>query len=286
MGIFRDTNLRENAHFEIEVFPNVFWVPANALGKSRLNDADIARLVSLSPEEKRDGVRSLYEAIQLFQASKFTGVIDNVRVLDEDNIVLWVFNKPGYYAVRTNTGCCAADSNWLCYLLRGKYSEVCCLGYLCADGNGHIINSIEHNDSFYFVDMMMQRVDSLPYGGAESGEISDYRSGDASGFVHRAKTMQDYSLYLQETLKSSASGAPFLFYRTIGEAYAIGARNEWRQIGKKWGLVEIENENPALFFKGKVEILRADGDAAYEIVDKIALEPNWSLAPSFDFGQV
>ena len=115
---------------------------------------------------------SSYEAIQLYQTSKFRGVFDNQKITIDN--LCWNYHKPGFHAVRTNEGCCAADSNWLSYLLKDKYEQTGFIHYSQRDGNGHIMNYIYHNGWYYFIDMMMYRIDSLEFAGKETGTINGY----------------------------------------------------------------------------------------------------------------
>jgi hypothetical protein len=64
----KDTiNLRDEADFEIEVFSNVYWIPANTLGHTQYTEEDIKSMLLLNPNEKNN---NLYEALQLYQISK------------------------------------------------------------------------------------------------------------------------------------------------------------------------------------------------------------------------
>ena len=74
------------------------------------------QITFIRPEQKQEEISTLYEAIQLFKISGFTYTEDNVNILEND--IYWEHHKPGRDAVRTNTGCCAADTNWLNYILR------------------------------------------------------------------------------------------------------------------------------------------------------------------------
>jgi hypothetical protein len=189
----KDTiNLRDSANFEIEVYPNVFWIPANALGYTRYTNDEVKKNLSLAPNEKRQKINNLYEAIQLFQMSKFKGIIDNVRVLEEDTTILWVFHKKGFDAVRTNEGCCAANSNWLSYMLHDRYDEIGCFGICEADGNGHIINYIKNGDWYFFIDMMMQRFDSVKDTAVENGNSDDYKNNIMPAYIYKTKSFDDF----------------------------------------------------------------------------------------------
>ena len=110
--------LRYDADYEAEVYPGVCWVPARALGDSRYSIAQIAQIVQNSLENKQTAVSTLYEALQLYQAGGFISADDNIRM--EENSINWEHHKPGYYAVLSNCGCCATDSNRLHYILDGR----------------------------------------------------------------------------------------------------------------------------------------------------------------------
>ncbi|MDR0948290.1 MAG: hypothetical protein LBM69_02075, partial [Lachnospiraceae bacterium] len=122
-----DVNLNHHISYEIEVSDGVFWVPVNSLGKPNISDTRLEELV-LTKDAVWDEIVNLADAIRFFRASYFSGVIDNVRIVDENTSVIWTYHKPGIHAYRTNEGCCAADSNWLCYVLGKSYEEVGCFG--------------------------------------------------------------------------------------------------------------------------------------------------------------
>jgi hypothetical protein len=277
----KDTiNLRNAAEFEIEVFPDVFWIPANMLGHTRYTEEDIKSILLLSPSEKQSKINNLYEAIQLYQASKFKGMIDNVRVLEEDTVILWVFHKTGFDSVRTNEGCCAADSNWLSYILDDNYDEIGCFCFCQSDGNGHITNYIKHNGWYYFLDMMMQRYDSVQDTVSENGDIDDYNKNYMSAYIHKAKNFDAYIKYCLE----KHDNPPILFYKTKkSECVSIGNEYMWEenQAIKGWNLVQKSNK--FLFYADSIEILYSENDSVYELKDSKAVEPNWSSIKSFDF---
>lgn len=117
--------LRHDAQYDIEVFDGVFWVPAVSLGESRYTNAEIAAMLDDSPEEKQAKIKTLYEALQLYQIGDFRSADNNVRI--SENGIDWEYHTPGRSAVINNCGCCATDSAWLRYLLDGDYDEV---GYI------------------------------------------------------------------------------------------------------------------------------------------------------------
>ena len=200
-AVYDTPNLRFNADFNIEVADDVFWVPVNSLGKTKYSNEQIAAMVNLSPEQKQASIRTLFEAVQLYQISKFKGIYDNIKISEEG--IEWEHHKPGFDSVRTNEGCCASDATWLTYILKNDYEEIGTCGFGQHDGNGHIINYIKHDGWYYFIDMMQYRADSLPTSGTETGQIKDYLKAyeAAGGNFHRSKSISSYVEYLKKSLK-------------------------------------------------------------------------------------
>ncbi len=205
--------LRHEAQFEQQVYDGVYWVPVATLGGSRYTNAQVNEMLAASPEEKQQNMSTLYEALQLYQVGNFTPSDDNVRQME--NGVFWEHHKPGYYAVRSNTGCCATDSNWLHYILAGDYEEV---GYLATsqrDGSGHVYNYIYHDGWYYFVDLTHYHASGSPMDSAvEDGDMNSYYATDfILGNLHRAKDFQSYVDYVQTTF----SDPPGLMFRYTAE---------------------------------------------------------------------
>lgn len=200
-------NLRHNAEYEIEVAEDVWWVPAVSLGATQYTNMQIAQLVSDTPEDKQAFVRTLYEALQLFQISNFSSGDDNVHL--KENNIIWEHHKPGYDAVRTNTGCCATDTNWLNYLLKGDYPEVGYLAWSQTDGSGHIINYILYDGYYYFIDLTHYRTDYTESCAVESGALSDYERSDfITGNLHKTSSVDAYIHYILEQFNNP----PALFF--------------------------------------------------------------------------
>jgi hypothetical protein len=214
-SLYDTINLRIEADYEIEVADDVYWVPVNQLGGSRLTNYDISKLITLTPGQKQSKINTLYEAIQLYQASNFRGVFDNYMT------EIWNFHKPGHHAVRTNEGCCASNSNWLSYFLYTKYEQMGFIHYSQSNGSGHIMNYIFHNGWYYFIDMMMYRTDSLPFAGKETGTINGYKDKELiSGNLHKSKMPISYVNYCLANHKD----APIFFTMMLEkEVVALGA---------------------------------------------------------------
>ena len=254
--------LRHDASFSAEVFDGVFWVPANSLGKSRYSNANIFEMVSESPEVKQREIKTLYEALQLYQVGGFAASDDNVRLFE--NGYNWEHHKPGYYAVLTNNGCCATDSNWLNYILKDDYDEI---GYIATsqrDGSGHIYNYIKDGEWYYFIDLTHYRTDWIATA-AESGNTDDYyRSDFVLGNIHRTKSVENFVKYVQDTFGDPPG---LMFKYTAENCLAIDSVNN----GGKVSIV-YEN-NPAV----NIQVIFDDpGDNLdYYLTDAPKNLPNW-----------
>lgn len=202
--------LRHDASYEVEVADGVYWVPAVSLGSSRYSNMDIHKMLSSSPEDKQQNISTLYEALQLYQVGNFTSSDDNVRI--SENGVNWEHHKPGYHAVRTNTGCCATDTNWLHYILDGDYEEVGFFATSQRDGSGHVYNYILHDGWYYFVDLTHYHASgSLIDSAVENGDLASYYATDyILGNVHKARNVQDYVDYVQATF-NDPPGLMFMY---------------------------------------------------------------------------
>ncbi len=200
--------LRHGADFEVEVAPGVYWVPAVSLGESRYTNGQVYDMLPAAPEEKAELIGTLYEALQFYQIGNFTASDDNQRI--PENGVNWEHHKPGYYAVLTNTGCCATDSNWLNYLLAGDYDEV---GYIATsqpDGSGHIYNCIYEDGWYYIIDLTHYR--HSDYNTAvENGDLNGYHRSDfILGNIHKTRDIHHYVDYVQDAF-NDPPGLMFMY---------------------------------------------------------------------------
>ena len=187
--------LRYDADYVVEVYPDVYWVPARSLGDSRYSNAEIFQMLQASPEDKQAAVSTLYEALQLYQVGGFASADDNIRM--RENGIDWEHHKPGYYAVLTNCGCCATDSNWLHYILDGDYDEI---GYIATsqrDGSGHVFNYILQDGWYYMIDLTHYRTDWIATA-TEDGYLDSYhRSDPILGNIHKTRSPEAYAEYIQ-----------------------------------------------------------------------------------------
>ncbi len=220
----KDTgNYFDAIEFETEVFPNVYWVPVNTLGKSRYTNEEMAAIAVLSPKDKKERIHNLYEAVQLFQASDFRGVLDNTNHWFDEN-TLWQTHKGQYDAVLSNEGCCATDTNWLAYFIQDKYDSVGSFCYVNEDGNGHIITCIQQDGWFYFLDMMMCRNDCQGFLCKETGVLAELLDGEWAGFLYKCKDPVDFCKYHMSRCRAKNRPVPFCFYiRETAQVFATGA---------------------------------------------------------------
>lgn len=205
--------LRHDASFQVEVAPGVYWVNASSLGPSAYTNQEVFRMLSCSPEEKQNRIHVLYEALQLYQIGNFYASDDNIRI--QEGNINWEHHKPGYHSVRTNTGCCASDSNWLNYLL-GHHSEYEEVGFIATsqrDGNGHIFNYIYYGGYYYIIDLTHYRTDWIATA-VESGDPNDFNRSDRTlGNILKVKTLQDYVNFVQD----ASIDPPGLMFRYTAE---------------------------------------------------------------------
>lgn len=240
--------LRHSANFEVEVSPGVYWVPASSLGASSFTNAEIHKMLPATPEEKQQNITTLYEALQLYQVGNFAPSDDNIRIMEGN--INWEHHKPGYHAVRTNTGCCATDSNWLRYILDGDYEEV---GYIATsqrDGSGHIFNYILHSGWYYVVDLTHYHASgSAMMTAVEDGDLNSYRATDyILGNIHKVKDIQDYVAYIQKDF-SDPPGLMFMY--TAENCLAVDGNNRqiiYESAGKPFVTVIFDDTSDSLDF--------------------------------------
>jgi len=242
--------LRHDANFEVEVSEGVYWVPAVTLGTSRYSNMDIYNMLDLSPEEKQQKISTLYEALQLYQVGNFTPSDDNVRIFDGGTN--WEHHKPGYHAVRTNTGCCATDSNWLRYILDGDYKEV---GYIATsqrDGSGHIYNYILLDGWYYIIDLTHYHVTGPLVTALESGVLDNYYASDyILGNIHKTQDIQKYVDYVQAAFNDPPG---LMFMYTAENCLAVDGNNRqimYEDTGKPFVSVIFDDASDQLDFVWK-----------------------------------
>lgn len=268
-GLDLDT-LRYSADYCVNVASGVYWVPASSLGGSSYTNAEIQTMLTATPEEKQAKIDTLYEALQLYQIGNFSASDDNIRI--SDNGIDWEFHKPGYDAVRTNTGCCATDSNWLRYILDGDYEEV---GYMATsqrDGGGHIYNYIKMDGWYYFIDLTHYRTDWVATA-VETGELQDYWNSDrVLGNIHKVRDVQDYVNYVQSAFTDPPG---LMFFYTAENCLTLDSVRSARGVTITYETVSgidvkvvFDDPNDTLY---------------YQFIASPKVKADFSTAQSFDF---
>lgn len=169
---FDTVNLKHDADFETYISTGLFWVPVNQLGYSRFMNFEIKEMKNYSPELIREKSLNCYEAIQLFQASKFLECNDILKI--KYNNTIWQYHKPGYHAVISNKGCCASSSAWFNYIISNHYPVRGYLHYVRPDGSGHIMNFVFSNHNYYIFDLSTMTDSNVRYVPKENGNIREY----------------------------------------------------------------------------------------------------------------
>lgn len=187
-------NLRHNADFEVLISRGLYWVPFNRLGRTRYTNQQMKEIVSLSPLQKQKAISNIYEAIQLFQASKFKDVEDVWMIKHND--FEWEYHKPGYDAVESNYGCCSSIASWFRYILQDCYENKGHL-YICRpDGSGHIINYIYLDKYFYIFDGSTMTLERAGDVACETGSKVDYiKSKYATGIFMKTDDLGNFVKY-------------------------------------------------------------------------------------------
>ena len=265
-------NLCYNAQFEVEVFPGVYWVPVNTLGGSRYTNAQIGEMLTLSPEEKQAKISTLYEALQLYKIGNFYSSDDNVRIYE--NGINWEHHKPGYHAVRTNTGCCASDSDWLRYILDGDYDEVGFITTSQRDGSGHVYNCIQQDGWYYFIDLTHQLLGTM-VSAKETGRMEDYQRSDRGlGNFFRTRDLQSYVDFVQN-----------VFFDPPGLMFLESAPDtaDLDGVFRNGKIYITYTDDPAVTVKNIFD--DPNDQLEYAFAPAPTSEPDWSALPSFDFSK-
>lgn len=233
-----------SVEFETEVYPGVYWVPINILGKSRYTNDEMKEISELPMERKKEKISNLYEAVQLFQISGFKGSLDNENHWVTDN-ELWQTHKTQEDAVFSNEGCCATDTNWLAYFIKDKYDFVGSFCYANTDGNGHITTYIQQDKYYYFLDMMMCRKDSQEFLCQEDGVLSGLLNSEWAGFLYKCEKPLDFCRFNISRFKSQKRNIPYCFYmRKTNCVAATGVRFEKEKVT----FLIPQDEEPAILY--------------------------------------
>ena len=227
---------------------------------------------TLSPEEKQAKISTLYEALQLYKIGHFYAGDDNVHYLE--NGINWEHHQPGYHAVRTNTGCCAANSDWLRYILDGDYDEVGFISTSQREGGGHVFNFIQQDGWYYFLDLTYLYLGRTT-AADETGLTGDYyTSPQPRSNLLRTRDPQNYVDLIQST-EYDPPGLMFLESAPYTADIAGVHRDGWIYI--------TFTDDPAVTVKNIFD--DPNDQLTYTFAPAPTYEPDWSALPSFDFSK-
>lgn len=170
MGSYDIANLINEATFETEIFPSVYWVPFASLGKSNIIFTEKV-LDRITKDTFKELIGSPYEFIQYIKMADFHRCFDNQYIWK--NGIQWEVHTSGRLAIQNRKGSCSS--------LSGAFYDTFCdrypTGIICAlanSGVGHTFNYIKINDFFYIIDPYVQMNEFSENIPKESGLKSDF----------------------------------------------------------------------------------------------------------------
>ena len=112
-------NLRFDADFETKIFPNVYWVPYNSLGKTQYSDLEMSLMSNEDVEQK---IQNIYELSQFVQVNNFINIIDvTYKIIKNEK---WEIHKSGTDVLKTKAGCCSSYSGLAVHLLKKFFNKI------------------------------------------------------------------------------------------------------------------------------------------------------------------
>lgn len=197
MGKYDTYNLVNDAFFETEIFPDLYWVPLSILGKSKvIFTQDLLYKIKQDIEFIKI-IKNPYEFIQYLQASDFQEYMD--VAYHNMNDIRWEIHSSGLEALRFNCGTCSSISGAFFRVLKEHYKSMGILGVFSNSGVGHTINYIKQNDFIYFVDPYAQLNKFISYIPIETGEKKDFaRSKYITGICIRTKNITNFINFFEK----------------------------------------------------------------------------------------
>lgn len=195
MGVYDTINLVNDAFFETEVYPDVFWVPLSTLGKSKIVFGEDS-IKKIKEAQFKGIIHNPYEFIQYLQAVDFTEGIDAEFIYKDG--ACWAIPSCGFKALQRNYGTCSSISGAFFYVLRDYYDSMGILCMYANSGVGHTVNYIEKDEFLYFIDPYVQinkYVIDIP---KETGQKRDFaRSRYVTGICVKTYSIQNFISYFE-----------------------------------------------------------------------------------------
>lgn len=184
-------NIGYFTNFELKLANDVYWIPYNTKPNFELPINTITKLVTATPEEKREKINTVIDAVNLFILSDFKETSDNIYI--EENGILWEHHKPGKFSVLTNEGCCASCCTWANYLLSNNFDESGYISLIRSMKSGHIVNYFRKKDWYLILDLQPF---VKPYRDSicpQTGKRIDFiKSKFITGVLVKAKSIEAY----------------------------------------------------------------------------------------------
>ena len=162
-------NLRFDADFETKIFPNVYWVPYNSLGKTQYSDLEMSLMSNEDVEQK---IQNIYELSQFVQVNNFINIIDvTYKIIKNEK---WEIHKSGTDVLKTKAGCCSSYSGLAVHLLKKFFNKIYNFCIISDSGWGHAMNYIQKDGYYYFFDISSQLNEYYSFVPVETGIKSDF----------------------------------------------------------------------------------------------------------------
>lgn len=195
MGVYDTINLVNDASFETEVYPGVFWVPFSVLGKSEIAFTEDV-IKEIREAQFKGIIHNPYEFMQYIQTVDFTECMDAEFIYRDG--VCWAIPSSGFKALQRNYGTCSSISGAFHYVLHDYYDSMGTLCMYANSGVGHTINYIEQDNFLYFMDPYVQMnkyVFDIP---KETGLKRDFaRTKYITGVCVKTRSIQNFISYFE-----------------------------------------------------------------------------------------
>lgn len=198
-----------------KISKDVYWVPANILGKSCLSKKYISENTSKEANAKEIHALtpSLADALKTFDVLQYKACDDTVII--EEQGLQWEHHPPVFHILKNKRGNCSSSAAWLVEMLQNKYDSVDILLIFRNNQTGHVINVIEQENMFYFVDMYMHMYEYQQYLCPETGSLADFaKQKYITSVVYMAKTVEAFTAFYSRVLRNQIREHIYVLFNT------------------------------------------------------------------------
>ena len=201
--------LNQKADFEIYIAKGIKWIPIVQLGISGYTNSEIAEMVCLTPEEKKEQMKTLYDVIQLFLISDFNYKLD-MQYKNFDGRI-WEFHKPSRKVISTNCGCCASVASWINYFIKEMFEETGYFSFIRPNGSGHIMNYFYHSGFYYLLDLTPYAMKLYPNFKENGNKVEWIKSHNITGILCKCESLIDYAKFYDRI--QNYGGVSFMYFK-------------------------------------------------------------------------